>query len=146
MGANESSSDKGDITPGSEVGTSGNIENTNATEPEQWQSTGGSKVQDDHPASPIIADEGLRVGDFSPAIVSGPDPFVPASTPQSPIEVLTQGVVEISIDDRTTIRHRRPPLHPFATVSNYDSDSEPDLPPSPICSLHDEDFPWDSEM
>jgi hypothetical protein len=144
--ANESGSDKGDNTPTSEVGALDNIETAKVTESEQPQTTQHSKVQDDHPASVIVADEALRMSETSPATASIPKLVVLADMPQPPIEMLTQGLVEISIDDRTTIKHRRPPLNPFAPVSNYDSDSEPDSPPSPICSLHDEDFPWDSEV
>lgn len=146
VGANESGSDKGDITPGSEVGTSGNVEKDNTTAPEPAPTSQQSTSQNNEPISAIAADEALRMSDPFAAMASVPQPVVPANTPQPPIEVLTQGIVEISIDDSTTIRHRRPPLNPFAPVSNYDSDSEPDSPPSPIYSLHDDDFPWDSEM
>lgn len=145
-GANESGSDKGDVTPASEVGTTENVETVNTTSPEPTQTSQKSKSQDNEPASGTTADRSVQVGDPSPAIAPLPDLVAPANTPQPPIEVITQGLVEISIDDCTTIRHRRPPLDPFASVTNYDSDSEPDLPPSPIYSLHDDDFPWDSEM
>ena len=145
-GANESGSDKGDVTPSSEVGTAENVQTVNTTSPEPTQTSQEGKSQDTKPASGTTADEVIQVGDPSPAIAPLPDLVVPANTPQPPIEVITQGLVEISIDDCTTIRHRRPPLDPFTSVTNYDSDSEPDLPPSPIYSLHDDDFPWDSEM
>jgi hypothetical protein len=146
VGANESGSDKGDITPTSDVGTSDDIETAKATEPEQSQAPQHSKTEDDQPASITLADEALRASAASPATPSVSGLLVPANTPQPPIEMLTQGLVEISLDDGTTIRHQRPPLHPFAPMSNYDSDSEPDSPPSPIYSIHDEDFPWDSEV
>ena len=145
-GANESGSDKGDITPASDVGTLENTETAKSAGPEHTDTTKNSKLQNDHGASVIVTDEGTHVSDSSPAIASVPELVVPANTPQPPIEVLTQGLVEISIDDCTTIRHRRPPLNPFVPVSSYDSDSEPDSPPSPIYSLHDDDFPWDSDM
>jgi hypothetical protein len=145
-GANESGSDKGNITPASDVGTSENADTVNATAPGPTQTSQQGKPQDIEPTSTIAADEVILVSGPSPVIASVPEPVVPANTPQPPIEVLTQGLVEISIDDCTTIRHRRPPLNPFASVSNYDSDSELDSPPSPIYSIHDDDFPWDSEM
>lgn len=142
-GANESGSDKGDITPLSDVGTAENVEMVNTTAPEPTETSQKSQSQDSEPTSAITAEEALQVSDPSPAIAPL---VVPANTPQPPIELLTQGLVEISIDDRTTIKHRRPPLDPFASFSNYNSDSDLDSPPSPIYSLHDDDFPWDSEM
>lgn len=142
-GANESGSDKGDITPLSEVGAAENVEMVNTTAPEPIETSQKSQSQDSEPISAITAEEALQASDPSPAIAPL---VVPANTPQPPIEVLTQGLVEISIDDRTTIKHQRPPLDPFAASSNYNSDSELDSPPSPIYSLHDDDFPWDSEM
>lgn len=146
-GANESGSDKGGITPASEAGTAENVETAKPTGPEHTQATQQSQSQDNDLTSAITADDALRVSVSTPIIASVPEPVVPANTPQPPIEVLTQSLVEISIDDCTTIRHRRPPLNPFAPpISNYDSDSEPDSPPSPIYSIHDDDFPWDSEM
>jgi hypothetical protein len=145
-GLNESGSDKGDITPLSDVGTLENVETVNTTAPEPTQTSQQSKSEDNEPTSAIAADEAPRTDDLFAAMAPVPEPVVPTNTPQPHIEVLTQGIVEISIDDGTTIRHRRPPLNPFAPVSNYDSDSEPDSPPSPIYSLHDDDFPWDSEM
>lgn len=147
VAGNESGSDKGDITPTSEVGTSVKIEASNPTKPGLVQEIQHSLTPDDDPALPTPAEETNPMTDSYPAIGSVPEPIVPANTPQPPIEVLTQGLVSISIDDCTTIRHRRPPLNPFGNpISNYDSDSEPDSPPSPICSLHDDDFPWDSDM
>ena len=145
-GANESGSEKGNITPDSGVGTTENIEMAKATALEPTQTSQQSESQDNEQTSETTADEVLQVSDPSSAIAPLPDLVVPANTPQPPIEVITQGLVEISIDDCTTIRHRHPPLDPFASVTNYDSDSELDLPPSPIYSLHDDDFPWDSEL
>lgn len=142
-GANESGPDKGDITPLSDVGTGENVEMVNTTAPEPTETSPKSQCQDSEPTSAITADEAHQVSVPSSAIAPL---VVPSNTPQPPIEVLTQGLVEISIDDRTTIKHRRPPLDPFASFSNYNSDSELDSPPSPIYSLHDDDFPWDSEM
>lgn len=145
--ANESGSDKGDVTPTSEIGTSEDKDETaKPTGSEHAQTVQQGRTQGDDSASATLADERAQINDSSPAIASVPELVVPANTPQPPIEVLTQGLVEISIDDCTTIRHRRPPLNSFAPVSNYDSDSEPDSLPSPICSLHDDDFPWDSDM
>jgi hypothetical protein len=145
--ANESGSDKGGITPTSEVGTSVKLETSNPLDSSLIQEIQHNRTQEDDPAPSGLPEELNPTSDPTPAIRSIPEPIVPANTSQPPIEVLTQGLASISIDDcTTTIRHRRPPLNPFAPVSNYDSDSEPDSPPSPICSLHDDDFPWDSDM
>jgi hypothetical protein len=145
--ANESGSDKGDGTSTSEVGTSVKVETSNPSEASLAREIQNTNNQEDNPALSNMPEELNSTTDPIPAARSIPEPIVPANTPQPPIEVLTQGLASISIDDcTTTITHRRPPLNPFAPVSNYDSDSEPDSPPSPICSLHDDDFPWDPEM
>lgn len=142
---NESGSDKGNITPTSETGVLEKDETPKSPEPHDTQEPHRSKPQEDDLAISIRPDQAKRSINSSPVMASVPEPVVPTNTPQSPIEVLTQGLVSISIDNRTT-RHRRPSRHSYPPVSDYGSDSEPDLPPSPICSIHDDDFPWDSDM
>jgi hypothetical protein len=145
--ANESGSDKDDVTPTSEVGTSVQVETSNPSQASLTAEIQDTRTQEDNPPPSNSQKEPNPTTNPTPTTHSIPEPLVRSNTPQPPIEVLTQGLASISIDENTTtIRHRRPPLNPFAPISNYDSDSEPDSPPSPICSLHDDDFPWDSEM
>jgi hypothetical protein len=145
--ANESGSDKDDVTPTSEVGTSVQVETSNPSQASLTAEIQDTRTQEDNPPPSNSQKEPNPTTNPTPTTHSIPEPLVRSNTPPPPIEVLTQGLASISIDENTTtIRHRRPPLNPFAPISNYDSDSEPDSPPSPICSLHDDDFPWDSEM
>jgi hypothetical protein len=145
--ANESGSDKDDVTPTSEVGTSVQVKTSNPSQASLTAEIQDTRTQEDNPPPSNSQKEPNPTTNPTPTTHSIPEPLVRSNTPQPPIEVLTQGLASISIDENTTtIRHRRPPLNPFAPISNYDSDSEPDSPPSPICSLHDDDFPWDSEM
>jgi len=120
-GAKEAGSDKGGITtPLSET-----VDLT--AMPQQTDQT----VNPEYTAEPIM-----------PHIVD-------SNASQIPTEALTESLASVSLDKQSpSSRQLRPRLSDFApTIMTFDSDSsESDSPASLICSLHDEDFPWDSEM
>lgn len=141
----ESGSDKGSNTPTSEVPIPTNEEAIKPTETTEVQVTLPAVVQDNVDPLPAPRDV-IEVADSSNNLeVATPQLIVPANTPQPPIEALRRDIVEIVIDESLP-HHQRPHLRPFTPISNYSSDSELDSPPSPVCSLRDDDFPWDSDM
>jgi hypothetical protein len=141
-GANE-----GDvITPLSETGSPGTDTAPKTTEcTDKQQSADCKEVLDD-----LAAAMSQQAGQASePNAGSIMQPTVKSDAHQAPTEALTQSLASMTLDkQRPPSRHLRPRLSGFApTTTTFDSDSsESDSPISPIGSLHDDDFPWDSEM
>lgn len=144
-GANKSGSDKGDNTPVSEVPRSTDEDAFRPAETAALEALQPAIAQDKANVLSALKDVIEAPDSNNNLDVATPQLTVPANTPQPPIEALRQDIVEIIIDESLP-RHQRPHLRPFTTISNCSSDSEPDSPPSPVCSLRDDDFPWDSDM
>jgi hypothetical protein len=146
-GANEgeAGSDKADITtPLSETGTPG-VDATIECTDEQQPSESKTPLNDPTAPSPQI-DQPIKTESITGSIMQ---PTVKTDAHQPPTEALTQSLASINLDKQhPPSRHIRPRLSGFApTMTTFDLDSSmSDSPASPIGSLHDEDFPWDSEM
>jgi hypothetical protein len=144
----EAGSDKGAITtPLSETGSPG-IDTapkpTGYTDNQQIAECSG--LPNDPTAKSQQTDQPINPENTASSIMQ---PTVKTDTHQAPTEALTQSLASMTLDkQRPPSRHLRPRLSGFApTTTTFDSDSsESDSPISPIGSLHDEDFPWDSEM
>ena len=146
-GANEgeAGSDKGDITtPLSETGTPGV---DNAPKPTECIDRHQPGQVDNEPTAMLQqADQASNPKSTTGSILQ---PTVKNDAHQTPTEALTNSLASMTLDkQRPSSRHIRPRLSGFApTTTTFDSDSsDSDSPTSPIGSLHDEDFPWDSEM
>jgi len=144
----EASSDKGGIkTPSSEAGSLENAapnstEGTGKQQPDQSE-----ELCSDLTATSQQTDQMTKTEAIMDSIMQ---PSVKLGASQTPTEALTETLASVPLDKQqhTPRRHLRPRLSGFApTTTTFDSDSsESDSPASPICSLHDDDFPWDSEM
>jgi hypothetical protein len=149
-GANEgeTGSDKGDITtPLSETGMPGLDNAPKPSECTDKQQPGQSgELRNDHASTSQQIDQPSKPGSATGSIKQ---PTVKTDAHQTRTETLTQSLASMTLDkQRPPSRHIRPRLSGFApTTTTFDSDSSDfDSPTSPIGSLHDEDFPWDSEM
>lgn len=144
----EASSEKCDITtPLSETGTLGTdgapkpAEHTVKQQPAQLGDQHNDPVDTSQPT-----DQATKLEGITSSIVQ---PTVKHDARRTSTEALTSSLASITLDkQRDPSRHIRPRLSGFApTTTTFDSDSSgSDSPASPVCSLHDEDFPWDSEM
>jgi hypothetical protein len=144
----EAGSDKGAITtPLSETGSPGNDTAPKPAECTDKQPPADSKGPPNDPSSmPQQADQVSKPNSPTGSIMQ---PTVKSDSHPTPTEALTQSLASMALDkQRPPSRHLRPRLSGFApTTTTFDScSSESDSPISPIGSLHDEDFPWDSEM
>jgi hypothetical protein len=144
----EAGSDKGAITtPLSETGSPGNDTAPKPAECTDKQPPADSKEPPNDPTSmPQQADQASKPNSPTGSIMQ---PTVKSDSHPTPTEALTQSLASMALDkQRPPSRHLRPRLSGFApTTTTFDScSSESDSPISPIGSLHDEDFPWDSEM
>ena len=142
----EAGSDKGPITtPLSGTGSPGIDTAPTPTECTDTQPPTESKELPNDPAA--ISQQADRASKPNSPTGSIMQPTVKTDT--TPTEALTQSLASMTLDkQRPPSRHLRPRLSGFApTTTTFDScSSESDSPISPIGSLHDEDFPWDSEM
>jgi hypothetical protein len=144
----ETGSDKGDITtPLSETGMPGIDTSPKPSEcTDKQQPAESEELHNDRTAMSQQIDQPIKPESTTGSIKQ---PTVKTDARQSPTEALTQSLASMTLDkQRPPSRHIRPRLSGFApTTTTFDSDSsDSDSPTSPIGSLHDEDFPWDSEM
>jgi hypothetical protein len=144
----EAGSDQGDVTtPLSEAGTPGIDSAPKSTKCiNNRQTAEYGELLNDPTAKSQQADQASKPKSTTGSIMQ---PTVKPDSHQTPTEALTRSLASITLDKQHPPgRHTRPRLSGFApTTTTFDSDSSgSDSPTSPIGSLHDEDFPWDSEM